>query len=56
VQLEPQGPEPLGERVPQPPGLFLGVAVDNNVVRLCRAPDYADAAVNVLVRALTGLD
>jgi len=34
VQLEPQGPEPLGERVPQPPGLFLGVAVDNNVVRL----------------------
>jgi hypothetical protein len=34
VQLEPQGPEPLGERVPQPPGLLLGVAVDNNVVRV----------------------
>jgi hypothetical protein len=55
VQLEPQGPEPLGERVPQPPGLLLGVAVDNNVVGLCRLPGYAAWAVLLLVRPVSGV-
>ena len=34
VQLKSQGPEPHRERGLQPPGLFLGVAVDNNVIRV----------------------
>jgi hypothetical protein len=41
VQLKAHRPEPLGERVPQLPGLRLGIAVDNNVIRLCRLPGYA---------------
>ena len=32
VQLETQGPEPFGDGGPQLSGLFLGVAVSNNVV------------------------
>jgi hypothetical protein len=34
VQLEPQGPEPLGKCGPQLERLRLGVAVDNNIVRI----------------------
>jgi hypothetical protein len=41
VQLETKGREPVGDQVPKGPGLSLSVAVDNDVVRLCRAPDYA---------------
>jgi hypothetical protein len=52
VQLQAQGPEPLGDGGPQFPGLVLAVAVDNNVVRLCRLPYYAAWDVNVLVRRL----
>jgi 5-formyltetrahydrofolate cyclo-ligase len=52
VQLEPQEPEPLGERGLQLPGLFLGVAVDNNVIRLCRGPGYADLLADALVSEL----
>ena len=34
VQPQSQEPEPLGERGLQLPGLLLGVAVDNNVIRV----------------------
>jgi hypothetical protein len=49
VQLKSQEPEPLGERGLQLPGLLLGIAVGNNVIRLCRLPGYAAWAVSVQV-------
>jgi hypothetical protein len=49
VQLKSQEPESLGERGLQLPGLFLGVAVDNNVIRLCRLPGYAAWSAGCLV-------
>ncbi|HEY6310560.1 MAG TPA: hypothetical protein VIY52_07100 [Streptosporangiaceae bacterium] len=52
MQLQAQGPEPLGDGGPQFTGLFLGVAVSDNVVRLCRLLDYADQDMEVLVRPL----
>jgi hypothetical protein len=52
MQLKAKGPEPRGDGGPQRPGLLLGVAVRNNVVRLCRAPGYAEREMNLLVRTL----
>jgi hypothetical protein len=34
VQLQAQGPEPLGDGGPQLAGLVLGVAVRNNIIRI----------------------
>ena len=34
MQLQAQGPEPLGDGGPQLPGLVLGVAVRNSVIRV----------------------
>ena len=42
VQFEAKGPEPLSDDNPKRSGLFLSIAVGNNVVCLCRGPDYAD--------------
>jgi hypothetical protein len=42
VQLETEGPEPLGNGSLESFGLLLAVAVGNNVICLCRRPDYAD--------------
>ena len=53
MQLQAQGPKPLGDGGPQLAGLVLAVAVRNNVIRLCRLRDYADRSVNVLVRVLS---
>lgn len=33
---KPNGPEPFGERRPQPSGLHLSVTVDNHLARLCQ--------------------
>jgi len=52
VQLQAQGPEPLGDGGLQLAGLVLAVAVRNNIIRLCRLLDYADWEVSVLVRGL----
>jgi hypothetical protein len=52
VQLKTQGPEPRGDGGPRLAGLFLGVAVSDDVIRLCRLRDYADRDVNVLARVL----
>jgi hypothetical protein len=42
VQPEAEGPEAVGDGGPEVPGVALGVAVDDDVVRLCRGPDYAE--------------
>ena len=42
VGLEAEGPEAAGDGGPEVSGLALGVAVDDDVVRLCRGPDYAE--------------
>ena len=55
VQLKSQEPEPLGKRGLQLPGLLLGIAVGNNVIRLCRLPGYAAWAVLLLVRPVIGV-
>jgi hypothetical protein len=52
MQLQAQGPEPLGDGGPQLAGLVLGVAVSDDVICLCRLPDYAARTVDMLVRAL----
>ena len=46
MQFESKGPKPFSECSPQTSGLFLGVAVDDRVIRLCREPDYAENSKN----------
>ena len=48
MQLKAQSPEPVGDSNLKVAGLILGVAVDNDVVRLCRVPDYAEDCSDVL--------
>ena len=52
MQLKTQGPEPLGDGGPQLSGLVPGIAVRDDVIGLCRLPDYAARDVNVLARVL----
>jgi 5-formyltetrahydrofolate cyclo-ligase len=55
VQFQPEPGEPAAQLVPEPLGVLPVPGPDDEVVRLCRGPGYADLVLDALVRAVSGL-